>query len=62
MTVRDLINELEHFNDDMEVVIKPSNSMYVDGISGTNTRKLRSFYGEDREVLVVTSDGQVGAI
>ena len=43
MTVRDLINELEHFNDNMEVVIKPSNSMYVDGVSETNTRRLKSF-------------------
>lgn len=62
MTVRELIDELECFDDDMEVVMKPSNSMYVDAISGSDTRELRSFYGENREVLVLTSDGQEGAV
>lgn len=62
MTVRELINELECYDDDLEVVMKPSNSMYVDGISGTETDDLRAFYGEDRDVLVLTSDGQEGAV
>lgn len=62
MTVRELIEELEYFNEDMEVVMKPSNSMYVDAISEADTRELRSFYGEDREVLVLISDGQEGAV
>lgn len=62
MTVRDLINELECFDDDMEVVMKPSNSMYVDGISGADTNELRAFYGENRDVLVIRSSGQEGAV
>ena len=62
MTVRDLIDELECFGDDMEVVIQPSNSMYVDGINGANIKELRSFYGEDRNVLVICSSGQIGAV
>lgn len=62
MTVRELINELEYYDDDMEVVMKPSNSMYVDGIVETETNELRSFYGDDREVVVLTSDGQEGAV
>lgn len=62
MIVRELINELECYDDDLEVVMKPSNSMYVDGISGTETYELRAFYGEDRDVLVITSDGQEGAV
>ena len=62
MTVRELINELECFDDDMKVVMKPSNSMYVDGISCTDTRELRAFYGENKDVLVLFSDGQVGAV
>lgn len=62
MTVRNLINQLENFDDDMEIVIKPSNSMYVDGISGTKTKELRAFYGENREVIVITSAGQLGAV
>lgn len=62
MTVRELIEELECFDDDMEVVMKPSNSMYVDRINGTATKELRAFYGENRDVLVITSDGQQGAV
>lgn len=62
MTVRELINELECYDNDLEVVMKPSNSIYVDGISGTEMDELRAFYGEDRDVLVLTSDGQEGAV
>lgn len=62
MTVGELRELLENFDDEMEVVMKPSNSMYVDGISDANIDELRSFYGEDREVLVITSSGQEGAV
>ena len=62
MTVRELIDELECFDDDMEVVMKPSNSMYVDWIGGAREKELRSFYGNDTTVLVLTSDGQAGAV
>ena len=48
MTVRELIKELECFDDDMEVVMKPQNSMYVDVIRGVSTEDLRSFYGSNR--------------
>ena len=62
MTVRELIEELECFDEDMEVVMQPSNSMYVDVINGASTEELRAFYGDDREVLVITSSGQEGAV
>lgn len=62
MTVRELIEELECYDENMEVVMKPSNSMYVDGISCTDTRELRAFYGENKDALVLFSDGQVGAV
>ena len=62
MTVRELIEELEGFDGDMEVVMKPSNSMYVDGISGVRTKELSAFWGKDRNVLVITSSGQEGAV
>lgn len=62
MTVRELIDELEYYDDDMEVVMRPSNSIYVDGISIVDTKELRSFYGDDRDVLALMSDGQIGAI
>ena len=62
MTVRELIEELECYNDDMEVVMKPSNSTYVDGINEPKVKELRAFFGEDRKVLVLTSSGQEGAV
>lgn len=62
MTVRELIEILEGFNGDMEVVMQPSNSMYVDGIDGASTEELRAFYGENRKVLVISSSGQKGSV
>ena len=62
MTVGELKELLEDFNDDMEILMKPSNSIYADGISGIREKELRAYYGEDREVLVLTSSGQEGAV
>lgn len=45
MTVGELREILEEFDDDMEVVIKPSNSIYVDGIRGVKTKELRPYWG-----------------
>ena len=38
MTVGELRELLEEFDEDMEVVMKPSNSIYVDGILGVKTK------------------------
>ena len=62
MTVQDLIYELENFDEDMEVVFQACNSMYADSISGAKEGELRSFYGNDRGVLIIVSGGQAGAI
>jgi hypothetical protein len=62
MTVGELKELLEDFNDDMEILMKPSNSIYADGISGITEKELRAYYGEDRDVLVLTSSGQEGAV
>ena len=62
MTVRELIEELENFDDDMEVVMKPSNSIYVDSIRGAIKKEMTAMYGEDREVLVILSYGQEGSV
>lgn len=62
MTVGELINELEGFDKDLEIVIKPSNSIYAEGIRGTHKVQLRSPFGENRNVLVITSVGQEGAV
>ena len=60
--VRELIEELECFDEDMDVVMQPNNSMYVYGINGASTEELRAFHGDNREVLVITSNGQEGAV
>ena len=62
MTIRQLINELECFDDDMEVVMGSTNSMYVNSIRCATTKELAAFYGEDREVVVLKADNQIGAI
>ena len=62
MRVSDLIRELECFDENLQVVIQSANSMYVDNIYGATEKELRSFYGKDREVLVIVADSQVGAV
>lgn len=62
MTVKRLIEELECFDDDMEVVMQQGNSIYVDWISGTETNELRVFYGGNTDVVVLISNGQAGAV
>lgn len=62
MTVKELIDELKYFDGNMEVVMKPSNSMYVNSISHADTKELRAFYGKDRNVVTLISYGQEGAV
>ena len=62
MTVKELKELLEEFDDNMEVVMKPSNSTYVDGILGAREKELRAYFGQNRDVLVLTSSGQEGAV
>lgn len=62
MTVKMLINELKYFDDNMEVVMASSNNMYVDSISSVDIRELMAFYGRNKNVLVLTSGGQEGAV
>ena len=57
--LRDMLNE---YSDDMEVVMGSTNSMYVDAIGSIDMMELRSFWGEDRDVIVLGADGQVGAV
>lgn len=66
MKVKELIDLLQYEVGDMnmEVVFKPSNSYYVEALSddGINICKLNSFYGKDRDAVVIYSDGQVGSV
>lgn len=62
MTVKELKELLGSFDDNMEVVMKPSNSMYVDAIRGAREKEMIAMFGKDREVLVLLSGGQEGAV
>ena len=62
MTVKDLIYELESYNGDAEVVFKASNSTYADSIGRITETELRSFWGSNKDVVVVCGDDQVGAV
>lgn len=62
MTVGELMEELQFYDQDMEVVMKPSNSSYADDVADTAIKQMAAFYGGDRDVVVLTSDMQLGAI
>lgn len=63
MTVGSLITELENLDPNTEIVLKPTNSMYVESFDYEIERKeIRAFWGEDREAYVIMSGGQVGAV
>ena len=63
MKVKDLIEMLQYEDEDMDVVFKPFNSSYVEAFDyGVQRREVISFYGNDRERLVIKSDGQVGSV
>lgn len=49
MTVRDLIDELENYDEDMEVVFRGSNAMYVETIGTTGTNEIKCDNTSDSE-------------
>lgn len=62
MTVRELINELERFEDDVEVVTKSCNSFYVDNIGEVERQNINSFWGDDCEAVVLSAYDQIGSV
>lgn len=62
MTVKELKSILNDFDENMEVVTQPSNSRYVDGIRGAKVKGMCSMWGSDRNVVVIASNGQEGAV
>lgn len=62
MTIKELINELENFDENMEVVMGSTNSMYVNSIRCATTKELAAFFGKDREVILLKADNQIGAV
>ena len=64
MTKKELIKELECFDDDMEIVMKPRTIVDTDveEIIRVDARKMKSRYSEnDKIVLVLESDGIIGS-
>lgn len=65
MTVRELINELEGYDDDTRVVFLPINSYYyVEDISSyLSKRKISSFWSDKEfDALVIRGGQQCGSI
>lgn len=63
MTVGRLKVMLEEYDDDKEIVFQPTNSIYVEIIGGIEENGgVAAFYGKDFKALVLTSDGQCGAV
>lgn len=66
MTVRDLINILEDYDDDMEVKIGMRQTYGTDFAMDVEydieERKIRAFYGNDYKAVVITEGRQCGAV
>lgn len=66
MTVRDLIDALEEFDEDMEVRIgmiqNYGSNFAMDIMCEVEEHNIRSFYGDDYKAVVITEGGQVGTV
>ena len=69
MTVKELINWLEDFNEDAEVVIGMHQRYGTDfamAIGEVSTEKINMFYGDDEDddsrYVVITEGNQIGSV
>lgn len=65
MTVRELIDMLKSFDDDMEVVIGMQQNYGTDfamEIRDVEEYDISAFYGEDYKAVVITEGGQCGSV
>jgi hypothetical protein len=66
MTVRDLIEELEQFDEDMEVRIgmiqNYGSNFAMNIIDNIAEHNIRAFYGDDFKAVVLTEGNQVGTV
>ncbi|MBQ9657203.1 MAG: hypothetical protein IJV31_00990 [Clostridia bacterium] len=61
MTIRDLISELEQFDDNQQVVIKDDD--YIHEIRNVAQRKIIATFGDDNEQYICLSAGiQIGGV
>lgn len=66
MTVRDLIEELEQFDEDMEVRIgmiqNYGSNFAMNIIDNIAEHNIRAFYGKDFKAVVITEGNQIGTV
>lgn len=65
MTVRELIEELERFDDDTEVIIgmqQKYGSDFAMDIQEVESYEVDEWYGEDVEKVVITEGQQIGTV
>lgn len=66
MTIRELINELENFDEDMEVLIGMQQRYGTDFAMSIQDNieeyTIRAFYGDDYKAVVITEGSQCGAV
>jgi hypothetical protein len=65
MTVRELIEELERFDEDMEVIIgmqQNYGSDFAMDIQEVESYKVDEWYSEDVEKVVITEGQQIGTV
>ena len=66
MKVRDLIEELQNFDEDMEVVIGMRQTYGTDFAMDVEfdiaEHKIKAFYGSDYKAVVITEGSQCGAV
>ena len=66
MTVRDLIEELEQFDEDMEIRIgmiqNYGSNFAMNIIDDIAEHTIKSFYGKDFKAVVLTEGNQIGTV
>ena len=65
MTVRDLIDILEEFDEDMEVrigMVQRYGSNFAMKISEVAEHDINAWYGNDHSAVVITEGGQIGTV
>ena len=66
MTVRDLIEMLEEFDEDMEVRIgmiqNYGSNFAMNIVEDVAEHKIRAFYGKDFKAVVITEGNQIGTV
>lgn len=61
MTIRELINELENFDDEAEITVYRGDFVY--SVNNVKVRKVKTAFGSDKEYVTIgTDDFQIGRV